>query len=554
MPALLTKGTLFACPLTLLLAIAAAPSARAQDQPAAGSYSEAAKIISQNVKASGGSHALSRVRTLSLQGMVAASGDAPTGSFTLDVKSPNRYYSELNLGNRRFIEAFNGKSAWRLDSSASPATMLGPDTQEMVVEAQIASSHLLNLKKDALAASLVGHAQVAGNDALEISVTSPFGATHHLFFDADSHLLVKDSAVLDGVPIEFVYSSYSRESGVQVPHHLAIRRGDESFDVTISSAEVNGPIGERIFDVPIRSQVKLPDMKALFKEIDANQKAMDELRHRYAGTKVEEDFMYRSPGQVKSHDSKESNFFYMDSEEIDIVRKRNGKPLADADAKAEEESARKRVEAIRKSRAEEAAKKEKEAAAAKDSGGKDSAGQQPNDADNDSGKDGDKDDSDVGIEMFLRIDEFVNPRRERFRGQDVLVFDFEANPEHKPHGFTEKIVQKLAGTIWIDEKAHDVIRLEAFFARDEKILGGLLATIGQGTAYVFEQEYFDNSVWLPTYEEVYFGVRVLMVKGFHGSTTTRYSNYSKFDVDAAYPPKTPAPRAASATPPSATPQ
>ena len=531
-----TKRALLAGAIFLAVAIAGAPSVRAQDQPAANSYSEAARIISQSVKATGGSHALSRVRTLSLQGTVAAAGDAPSGSFTLDVKSPDRYYSELRLGPRRFIEAYNGKSAWHLDSSSSPATMLGPDTQEMLVEAQIASSHLLNLKKDALAASLVGHAQVAGKDALEISVTSPFGATHNLFFDADSHLLVKDSAVLDGVPIEFVYSSYSRESGVQVPRHLSIRRGDDSFDVTISSAEVNGPIGERIFDVPIRSQVKLPDMKALFKEIDANQKAIDELRHRYAGTKVEEDFMYRSPGQVKSHDSKESKFFYMDSEEIDIVQKRNGKPLADADAKAEEESARKRVEAIRKSRAEEAAKKEKEAAAAKDSAGKDSAGQPSNDVDNDSGKDSDKGDSDVGIEMFLRIDEFVNPRRERFRGQDVLVFDFEANPEHKPHGFAEKIVQKLAGTVWIDEKAHDVVRLEAFFARDEKLLGGLLATIDRGTAYVFEQQYFDNEVWLPTYEEAYFGVRVLMVKGFHGSTTTRYSNYSKFDVDAAYPP------------------
>jgi len=38
----------------------------------------------------------------------------------------------------------------------------------------------------------------------------------------------------------------------------------------------------------------------------------------------------------------------------------------------------------------------------------------------------------------------VNPRRERFRGQDVLVFDFEPNPEFKAHKMVEKIVQKLA--------------------------------------------------------------------------------------------------------------
>jgi len=531
-----TKHALLAGAIFLTVAIAAAPSVRAQEKAATNSYSEAARIISQNVKATGGSHVLSRVRTLSLQGTVAAAGDAPSGSFTLDVKSPDRYYFELSLGSRRFIEAYNGKSAWHLDSSSSPATMLGPDTQEMLVEAQIASSHLLNLKKDALAASFLGHAQVQDKDALHVQIASPFGATHDLFFDAASHLLVKDSASLDGAAVEIVYSNYSPENGVQVPHHLSILRGAESFDVTISSVSVNGPIGERIFDVPIRSQIKLPDLKALFKEIDANQKAVDELRHRYAGAKVEEEFQYGSPGQVKSHKTTESNFFYLDSDEIDIVQKRDGKPLPDAEAKVENDNARKRVDEFRKRKAEEEAEKAKDKAAGKDA----------KDVGQDSDNGGDKDDSDVGIEMFLRIDEFVNPRRERFRGQDVLVFDFEANPEHKPHGLAERIVQKLAGTIWIDEKAHDVVRLEAFFARDEKLLGGLLITIDRGTAYIFEQQYFDNEVWLPTYEEAYYGVRLFMIKGFRGTDATRYSNYSKFDVDAAYPPAPAAsPRASS---------
>ena len=32
------------------------------------------------------------------------------------------------------------------------------------------------------------------------------------------------------------------------------------------------------------------------------------------------------------------------------------------------------------------------------------------------------------ISDFLRAESFTNPRRERFRGQDVIVFDFGANP------------------------------------------------------------------------------------------------------------------------------
>jgi len=125
----------------------------------------------------------------------------------------------------------------------------------------------------------------------------------------------------------------------------------------------------------------------------------------------------------------------------------------------------------------------------------------------------------------------VNPRRERFRGQDVLVSDFEPNPDFKPHKLVEKVVQKLAGVVWVDEKAHDVARLEAYFVGDVKIAGGLLANLQKGTSFVFEQAFLNNEVWLPTYEEAHVGVRVLLVKGIKINSVTRYSDYKKFHVD-----------------------
>ena len=109
---------------------------------------------------------------------------------------------------------------------------------------------------------------------------------------------------------------------------------------------------------------------------------------------------------------------------------------------------------------------------------------------------------------------FVNPRRERFRGQDVLVFDFEPNPKYKPKNMDERVVKELAGVVWVDERAHDVVRLEAYFVGDVKIVGGLLANLHKGTSFVFEQGYLNNEVCLPTYVEMHAGVRVLLVKRF----------------------------------------
>jgi hypothetical protein len=76
-----------------------------------------------------------------------------------------------------------------------------------------------------------------------------------------------------------------------------------------------------------------------------------------------------------------------------------------------------------------------------------------------------------------------------------------------------------------------VARLEAYFVGDARIAGGLLANIQKGTGFVFEQEFVNNEVWLPTYEEAHVGARVLLVKGFRLSEVTRYSDYKKFRVE-----------------------
>jgi hypothetical protein len=469
---------------------------------------DAAQVINQYVKAAGGAKALSHIQTLTLEGTVTRAGDGKSGSYTLDTKQPNRYYSELILGENHLIEAYNGKSAWRQDGSGGTATMLGPDAAQMEALAQIANSQLVNLKKSKSLATFVGHSQVRGKDALQVEVTNIARVKYEIFFDPQTHFIVKEGAG-DGNPDAILFDDYRPENGIQLPHKIELHRGGQEFDIWTTRAVVNGPVGERVFDLPLTSQVRLPDLKALFKEIDGNQKAIDKIKENYAGTRVEEETQYDSDGKVKKHEVNEYTFFYFSGEEISTLVKKDGKPLSAAEQKKETDNAQKRVEEIEKRKAKKEAKEEK----AKEEGAKE------------------KDSDDPDIQTFLRTCQFVNPRRERFRGQDVLVFDFEANPEYKPRNLVEKIVQKLAGVIWIDETAHDVVRLEAYFANDAKIAGGLLATLQKGTSFAFEQSFINNEVWLPTYEEAHANARVLLVKGFRVSGVTRYSDYKRYHVD-----------------------
>jgi hypothetical protein len=143
----------------------------------------------------------------------------------------------------------------------------------------------------------------------------------------------------------------------------------------------------------------------------------------------------------------------------------------------------------------------------------------------------DKDSDDPGIEVFLRALPVRQSAPRTFRGQDVLVFDFEGNPEYKPKNSPSAWCQQLAGVVWVDEKAHDVARLEAYFVKDVRFGGGLLANLQKGTSFVFEQAFLNNEVWLPTYEEAHIGARVLLLKGFKVNEVTRYSDYRRFNVE-----------------------
>ena len=467
---------------------------------------EPAKIVEQYVRAAGGSRALSKIHTLTLEGTFTTD-DGKSGTYTFDTKLPNRYYVELLVGERNLMEAYNGKSAWHRDATGELATLVGADGMQLEAAAQYYNSRLVNPKKEKMALEFVGHAQVRGKDALEVEVRSATGMKRQVFFDPQTHLIMKETATVGGLNQELLYDDYRAVEGVQLPSKIALDRGGEKYDITLTRAIINGTIGERVFDFPIKSQVKLPDLPALFKEIDDNQKAIDKIKENYAGTETEEETEFDADGKVKKRETRESTFFYLDGDEISTLVKKDGKPLSEKEQEKENERVRKRIEEQQKRQAKKEAKEEK---------------------DKEKGKDEDKEDP--GIEVFLRACQFVNPRRERFRGQDVLVFDFEPNPEFKPHKLEEKVVQRLAGVVWVDEKAHDVARLEAYFVGDVKLAGGLLANVQKGTSFVFEQAFINNEVWLPTYMEGHIGARVLLVKGFKMSFVSRYSDYKRFNV------------------------
>jgi hypothetical protein len=473
--------------------------ARAQD---------ASKIVDQYIRAAGGTKVISKIQTLAIEGTFTKASDGRAGTFTFDIELPSRYYSELVVDDKSWIEAYNGKSAWHENGAGEVATFVGQESAQLEAAAQYYNARLIHLKRNKLALSLVGRAQVRGKDAWQIEVIAANGIKRQVYFDMATHLISEERAAIGGIEEAMLYGDYRIVDGVKLPYQIELQRGDDTYQIAVTRAVVNGVIGEQVFDFPKKSQAQPLDLKTLFKKLDENQKAIHKIMENYGGTRTEEETEYDGSGKAKKIETRQFTFFYLDGNEVSTLVQKDGKPLSEQEEKKENEKAKKRIEQLQRHEAKKEAKEEKNEEEGKE----------------------EKDNDEPGIEVFLRACQFVNPRHERFRGQDVLVFDFEPNPEFKPHSLEERVVQKLAGVVWIDDKSLEVARLEAHFVADAKIAGGLLANVQKGTSLAFEQGFINNEVWLPTYAEAYVGVRVLLLKGLKVSAVTRYSDYKKFNV------------------------
>jgi hypothetical protein len=257
------------------------------------------------------------------------------------------------------------------------------------------------------------------------------------------------------------------------------------------------------FEAQSRSpSAPLPDIPALLTEVQKNQKAIDALVEQYACRKKEEDLEPTKGGGARTKAVKEYEVFYLAGREVDRLVGRDGRPLPPDEQQAENARVEKKVQDL--------LRKQEKQNAREARGGK--SGKEP------------------GISTFLRVERFFNPRREEFRGQNVVAFDFEPNPDYHAMTRLETLIQKLVGRAWVDDQAKEIVKLEAHLRGSVKFGGGLLASIHEGSAFVFEQTFVNDEVWLPSYVESHIQARLLF-KGLRQDEITHYSDYKKFRVE-----------------------
>jgi hypothetical protein len=497
----------------LLIAFASSAQLKAQKKSTAARSQKLPapeKIIGDYLKAIGGKKRLAGITDATYEWKIQLK-DQLMGRAETQQKAPAATRTKMTFGNGEINSAVSSRSAWTRGLDGNLRTLTDAEAGSAKLQAALDASRFIDYKKLNVLARTVAFDETSTEPAYVVEFSTRTGARLRYWFSASSKLLLKTVDETCATTVSF--TDYRAENGVLEPHRVEIATNSkDALTLLLQSARYNAGLSDALFDPPSSEALDIP---TLLKEVEANQKELDERVSNYAFTEKRTEHKIDDKGIVKEEKVTVYEIYPMPGGGAILkIISENGVPLS-AERAAKQD--KKIAEDVAKYEAERQKREQKK----KEEAEKNKGQEKKKEADDD-----------VSVAVFLRACEFVSPRRERLRDREAVVFDFRPRPGFQPKTTAESIVTKLTGVIWIDPVDKEVIRLEAKLAQGYKVGGGLVASIRPGSAFAFEQTRMADGVWLPRYAQINFAAKILLFKGIEANETHEFSDYRRFNAEA----------------------
>ena len=215
-------------------------------------------LIEKNIDAHGGARRLKAIKSTRATGKIEMQGiSAPV---TIITKRPNLARVEINLRSGPYIEAYDGQTAWRVNSltgSHAPEPMSGEDARDILETADM-EGPLVDYKRKGHRVELLGRENVEGVDAYKMKLTLKSGDVKHIYLNSRTYLEVKQiTRRLDHgveIEVEVYYADYKPVDGILIAHSYEARVEGQTVQLTtIEKVEINSHINDDIFKMPVRA-------------------------------------------------------------------------------------------------------------------------------------------------------------------------------------------------------------------------------------------------------------------------------------------------------------
>jgi hypothetical protein len=465
------------------------------------------KILKQAEKAMGGSKLLLGVRSLQMKGRVTRLRDQARGSYSLITQRPALINERFDLNGFEIETGFNGRSAWSRNSRDGLQTLTGDESLVLQTAAAFRSSLWLNAKQERSKLVSSGQIEINGKTMNAVTLTTVQSVTVKMFFDATTGLMARTVISKGSAARSCDYGGYRDVGGVKIAFSNRIGSDEDVFEVKLSEVKRDQATARSDFDLPSLSGEPLPDLTKLLLDVQANEDRIEALLDTYSYVQKSISRELGKDGVLREKGSETYQLSFYKGYRIRRLIEKNGQPLSASEQANEDKTAAKRVAEIEK----ELAESERKTAA---------------DPPSSEGRS-------VSIAEVLRASKLTNPRRERFRERNVIVFDFEPDPDfdYKNAKSMLKFFGKTAGVIWIDEIDKQVARVDAFLVDSFNVGGGVLAKLKKGATFTLEQARINDEIWLPSRADINLSVRVLLVKGIDLNQVILSYDYHKFSTE-----------------------
>ncbi len=469
------------------------------------------KILKQAAKALGGEKALKSVKSWQKSGLITRLKDGSEGEFHAQAVAPNYYNSLYDLDGFEIEVGFNGKSGWIRDSREGLRTFVGEASRDFQAEVEFRNLRWIDYKKRKAKITSGGQTNIDGKLANVVIFADAQAVAIKLFFDADTSLLIREEVPAAGDLKVFTYGDYRPVNDIKEAFKIDAIIDDETYKIQLDQINHNQKIDESDFDFPQISGQPLPDIPRLIGELQSNEDEVEKILENYSFKQKTSKRELGKDGILRETETETYLLTFYKGNRIRRLIEKDGKPLSANDQEKEDREVQRRIKDVEKKIAKEEAKTVDQSA----SGAPDENGRR------------------ISIAEVLRASNLLNPRRERLKGRDVIVFDFEPNPnfDFKNAKSFLKFFGKTGGVMWIDEKDKQVARLEAELFDSYKIGGGLLAKLRKGASFTLEQDRINDEIWLPSVADINLSVRVLLFGGVKVNQVIKSYDYNKFTTE-----------------------
>jgi hypothetical protein len=122
---------------------------------------------------------------------------------------------------------------------------------------------------------------------------------------------------------------------------------------------------------------------------------------------------------------------------------------------------------------------------------------------------------------------FTIDRRDTVAGRRVIAVRFEPKADADAETREGNLAKRFSGTIFVDEEAREVVRVEATAIDDLTYGFGMVARLGRGTTVHLAREPVERNLWLPTNIRFSGSGRALLFRRLDIDQVIEWTNYRR---------------------------